>query len=575
MASVTTWTRLEPLPRTSDLSAALEARIADPLWMLARQWQTLEFQGEDAGSPIVAQLEAEHARLSRYHAGSPGRGAADRAVDYDGMRMPLEAMVEREPSGIGEVERLRAGAGLQFLRLLTEHRAVRHRTKYVDLFAFAPGDSNDGSDADAFRAVAGGRVPDGAALYANLTAQRGSEAELTSLPTEPAIPSNDHPKVLAAANEWIAWYEALFIEPDDRLAWNPQRMEYRFAVSADTGSGRVVLHADEYAEGRLDWWAFTADTGPSLGDPSEPAPPERIVRTVIPTPVAYAGMPADRFWQFEDGRVSFGSLDAGPADITRLTLVEFALVYGNDWFVAPLDLPVGSLCSVGPFSVTDTFGVTTRVSAVSEPAPGRWSMFSLSAPDGSSAGQRFFLPPTLPMTLESGPIEEVALMRDEMANMVWGVERIVQGVSGDPIDRRQAQAIPTPGLQQVDGGVEDVEIVYRLATPVPEHWIPFVPVAARGASAGQGEVQFERRSIRRHTQQGVRRIEPTGEVLLPGRVLRIEEEEVPRAGILVTRSYQYTRWLDGRGHLWLGRRKRVGRGEGSSGLRFDVLEPPD
>jgi hypothetical protein len=49
------------------------------------------------------------------------------------------------------------------------------------------------------------------------------------------------------------------------------------------------------------------------------------------------------------------------------------------------------------------------------------------------------------------------------------------------------------------------------------------------------------------------------------------EEEVPREGVRVTRVYQYTRWCDGSSHLWIGRRKRIGRGEGSSGLRFDVL----
>jgi hypothetical protein len=52
----------------------------------------------------------------------------------------------------------------------------------------------------------------------------------------------------------------------------------------------------------------------------------------------------------------------------------------------------------------------------------------------------------------------------------------------------------------------------------------------------------------------------------------VYEEEVPREGVRVTRSYQYTRWTDGSTHLWMGRRKGVGRGEGSSGLRFDRLE---
>ena len=53
--------------------------------------------------------------------------------------------------------------------------------------------------------------------------------------------------------------------------------------------------------------------------------------------------------------------------------------------------------------------------------------------------------------------------------------------------------------------------------------------------------------------------------------LNICEEEVPREGARVTRSYQLARWLDGSTHLWMGRRKQVGRGEGSSGLRFDSV----
>jgi hypothetical protein len=34
-------------------------------------------------------------------------------------------------------------------------------------------------------------------------------------------------------------------------------------------------------------------------------------------------------------------------------------------------------------------------------------------------------------TLEGPPFEEVLFLRDEMANMAWAVEPIVQGVSGD------------------------------------------------------------------------------------------------------------------------------------------------
>ena len=51
----------------------------------------------------------------------------------------------------------------------------------------------------------------------------------------------------------------------------------------------------------------------------------------------------------------------------------------------------------------------------------------------------------------------------------------------------------------------------------------------------------------------------------------IHEEEVPRAGVRVFESYRRTRARDGRVFLWLGVRKQVGRGEGSSRLAFDQI----
>jgi len=69
---------------------------------------------------------------------------------------------------------------------------------------------------------------------------------------------------------------------------------------------------------------------------------------------------------------------------------------------------------------------------------------------------------------------------------------------------------------------------------------------------------------------------PLGDILRPDHHsdLRyyIHEEEIPRAGVRVTRTFQRTRWFDGTTFLWLGRRKQVGRGEGSSGLKFDQID---
>ena len=51
----------------------------------------------------------------------------------------------------------------------------------------------------------------------------------------------------------------------------------------------------------------------------------------------------------------------------------------------------------------------------------------------------------------------------------------------------------------------------------------------------------------------------------------IHEEEVPRAGALLSQAYQRTRWVGGSVFTWFSARKQTGRGEGYSGLRFDGL----
>jgi hypothetical protein len=70
----------------------------------------------------------------------------------------------------------------------------------------------------------------------------------------------------------------------------------------------------------------------AAGDPA-PAPAEL---SVLPAGLRFPGMPAPRMFEFEDGAVDFGSVDAAPDDLGRLLLAEFALVYGNDFFQVPL-----------------------------------------------------------------------------------------------------------------------------------------------------------------------------------------------------------------------------------------------
>jgi hypothetical protein len=55
--------------------------------------------------------------------------------------------------------------------------------------------------------------------------------------------------------------------------------------------------------------------------------------------------------------------------------------------------------------------------------------------------------------------------------------------------------------------------------------------------------------------------------------LLIHDEEVPREGLTLRRSFQLARWADGSSHLWTTRLKQPIAREGSSGLGFDLAVP--
>ena len=205
--------------------------------------------------------------------------------------------------------------------------------------------------------------------------------------------------------------------------------------------GEVVLAAPEYAEGRLDWHAFDHQAGASLGANADHASLQTVTRTLIPTPVSYRGMPAARWWEFEEAEVNFGEIDAGPTDLLRLLLIGFALDFGNDWFVLPVELEVGAICRVRSLVVTDTFGQRTLVRPYAQlDAPRRdWRLFCQDTAGAPSAAddpsEILFLSPAITGGLAGGPIEEVLLLRDELANLAWAVERVVEST-----DRRSARS---------------------------------------------------------------------------------------------------------------------------------------
>jgi hypothetical protein len=318
-----------------------------------------------------------------------------------------------------------------------------------------------------------------------------------------------------------------------------------------------------------------------------------VVQSMIPKPVTFSGMPNTRWWSFEDKKTNFGDIDASTTDLAKLLFMEFALVYANDWFVIPYTLPAGTIATVRGLAVTNTFGEQLWVEAADQGPDAswqRWSMFTINVINqpGAAADTSLLLLPTVPKIHESAPTEEILLVRDEVADMVWGIEKTVPLPTGDSKPgleaARQTLAFYQSQLAAALGGppppppAAAAPIRYEVMTSVPENWIPFIPVHVPGSNR---EIQLQRAAMPRILDGDPNppvKVQPRtvllrqGLDLAPPQTYFVYQEEVPRAGVRLVQAFQRTRWTDGSVFTWLRVRKQTGRGEGASGLGFDQLE---
>lgn len=621
--SATTYSRLEPLPTSDDISEALQARIADPLWMLARQWQFNEFQGEDAGSPMQANLRIEGVPVTSL----VGGGQAPQTLAG---APPIEALVEREQ--VLQVHpKLNAQAGQQLMQRL---RAAGLKTAIDKLLQdhpariVAPQDAVADNAGFVWNALLDAKALDALAIAAELRPLLGNDAALDAFGASLGVAAGQLAAFRTAATQWMAWLDQLAVEgatPGASPYWNAQRLEYSFSLQADGTKPLLRLDADEYTDGRLDWHTFEVNAVASQQPANVQLIEVKPERPPMPTIARYPGMPADRYWEFEDGRVNFGMLGAAKNDLARVALIEYALVFGNDWFTLPITLPTNALYRVAQFDVLDNFGITVKIPPATNSDGTQWSMYEMSVADNPLVPRRLndimYLCPAV-KALEGPALEHVLMMRDEMANLVWGIEKLVQGTSGEPIDRKfEANRLSTrqelrapPGATPVTSGAP---LHYTLQTPVAAHWIPFLPVRKEGATPFNWSIQLQRGVVTTHYQVTPDRLDhprnagykafierlraapfveekpeqglpdnrlqgfmfhPRGSLLrkdpnaaVETDYLRLEEEEVPRDGIVLKRRFNYARDTQGRALLWIGRTKKTGRGEGNSGLRFDAI----
>jgi hypothetical protein len=562
--SITGYNRLEAAPRLADFDQSLRAEIRDPLWMLTRQWQFGEFQGEDAASPVSAMILGEHTPVDRISQGG------NPATDYD-ESIPLETAVEAER--LGDSLYLAVQIARYFIRLM---RAKSVDTTILTRLSaeYSLGYAIDPNDADGLLLAAAVRPTmfDGCALLRAINTPSGTGNQFTAWLTAQGIVGPTAASLTGLAGNLTAWYTRNYSQPPGGAAnksWIGSSLDYSFELgSPEEGKDeQTVLTASQFYGGHLDWYDFDIDNQAriplSKQSTAAPAVQENLV-SFIPSPVAFKGMPNPRFWTMEDSQTDFGKIDTSPTGLLHLLLAEFGLIYGNDWFMLPYPLKINTICQIKGLVVTDTFGENVLINGAGAGAGNswqRWAMFH-QADTSSQAipNQLFYLAPAVTRSLENDPLEQVNFLRDEVADLVWAVEDTVPSQSGKGVSGKQIALKTTPPPDFVPAG--SASIRYVLGTAVPDNWIPFIPVHMEGSDT---EIQFQRARMPGNKP-------PLGEILteIPAPYY-VREEEIPRAGVILTRTFRRARWLNGKTFLWIGRTRDSGRGEGWSNLKFDQI----
>jgi hypothetical protein len=553
-------TRLEPQSVSGDPGPGAVAAIADPLWMLGRQWQLGELLGEDVGSPV--SVKVQHRALPVTAWAPAGRSdGGDGPVDEPTWRpWPANAVLDELVEHVPQADerrglRWRAETGAQLEEMLREagHEEAAQALLAAHPLELAPdpGDPDGRLDPAALRLFGAlqGSACDGRAARQAL--EGGDPGWISGAP--------DPDGAREVAQRWLRWAAG---SPEGGGAWTTSRLEHRFLLRFGHGADAVVVQATAFGQGSARWHHFEWLEGTRLdlnGDTDLPAV-QSTTDVMLATPLRYPGMPADRYWQLEEGGVDVSRIEAQPHDLARLCLAEFALVSADDWLLVPVDGSRGAVNQVEKVWVTTTFGETFEIAESGADRRTRgFRMFEVTSAAGNSL-PGIVLPPAAATPLNGEPLEEVVFLRDETANLGWAVERVVPGASGDA---RPRSAEPPPQRPAPPAGQDPNEVIYTLQVPVPQHWIPLVPVRLAPGVIG----------LRKGAMlAGGEPVLPQG-VLLAPTPLTFPQEEIPREGISVRAVPALARRADGSYARWIGHRVRIGRGEGSSGFASDEARP--
>lgn len=507
-------------PARGDVDEGLRARVADPVWFLARQWQLGELQGEDASSPVRVDVLARHTPL-----------VYDRArPTLDPRVVPAEALLEAEPGDWWTIgRRIRIGRAVESL--------VRQK------FPGRPENSFD-----RFRLTG---LP---APYTRYEGGFDGVAVFTS-------------GVLAGDAVWSA--HGVPSPAPDR--WSPRTLSY----SARFAYGGTRLVAREHDGGDVDWFTVDAEPGRS---PIVTKAPEVRPRQVLPNRLSYPGAPHPRWWQIEDHAVDIGGFAPDRSHLGTMLLYDVAIAHADDWFWFPVPEPrtaatehpsAGVVVHLESAVVHDSFDEEWPLAP---PPATDWSLFHTT---GLPESHLVIWPVTV--APQTGPVlDDVALGVDEDANLAWAVELRADGAA-------LPESTETPEAPAATTRTGTREFTYLPSTSLPAHWHAYARTHAgdvgADAAAGDGRSGTWRQAIVADLTGPTPRPRPGPRSRLiggpsrsgAGRGHTIDANALPSSGVRLQRRAMLARDTEGRPVLWIERRALPLLGPPTSHLRFDVF----
>lgn len=584
------YVRYEPVTVARKLNPTLKAEVHDALWMLTQQYRIGEFQGQDGGTLSKARIQTQSTKINRF------KSRHGQVEEYD-EKVPLEAKIERLPL------REDLGMRLELGNIWSKLVAKTYPDDILKILAAFLGDfpidpltddpaQNSNKVAVRVRSLVTKKSIDGIKLYKYFKTG-GTVAAIIS----------GFSLLESKIQVFLNWVDNTYYTPqnDDENSWSENNLEYACSVSApltpDADSNQHVLLADRYKRGDLDWYSFDLDpdadykleeTGFTINNGD--AIMETETFSYIPSNIEFKGMPTDKWWEFEDRNIDLSKMVTQQSDIAKMVIMEFGLIYSNDWFIIPHPITDSSITSVNGLVVTDVFGRHFRINRAGtndEQEWCRWDMYNISQrnTEARKTFGKLLSVPRIKNRMESAPLEKVMFLRDEMANMIWGVEEIVPNELFAGMDGKNAylelldyldETLPPPP-DPPEYVANSALHRFRISNSVPENWIPFIAAKQAANEHGGRDVMMQRAAMLRYVDDNYTNevIRPRTDILSIGvaenQPYFINEEIVGRSGFIVTSGFQRARWYDGKVFTWLGRTVKEGRGEGNSGLKFDIL----